>query len=296
MDKRRQTKAGGWEPPRGIRFVTFQDRPKPYGVQWRSDGKRKTKVFPTREKQIGFAKELSGVTKTHGLAALRLDEGEARDWRAFRAVVGGNTDLQAVAACWLKHREAMTRTPMTLPEAIAAYTTAKQAEGVSAAAVSHYGPIFDRLELAIGNLDVASITADHIAAFMAGQYGSHDTKRTRFARVRALFNWLVETNRLDTSPFRGMKPPKTPANEVCILTLDQTAALFAENISNEPGRRETLGRSAELGSVEVGKVADLVVLDADPLADITNLRRIHRVIHSGRVLDPAALLRLVPAR
>jgi len=39
-----------------------------------------------------------------------------------------------------------------------------------------------------------------------------------------------------------------------------------------------------------------VVLDADPLADITNLRRIHRVIHSGRVLDPAALLRLVPTR
>ncbi|MSU47202.1 MAG: hypothetical protein EXS42_08820 [Lacunisphaera sp.] len=33
----------------------------------------------------------------------------------------------------------------------------------------------------------------------------------------------------------------------------------------------------------------------DPLADIRNTRRIHRVIHGGVVLDPVELLRLVPA-
>jgi len=55
-----------------------------------------------------------------------------------------------------------------------------------------------------------------------------------------------------------------------------------------------LGQSKELGSIEVGKLADLVVLDADPLAAINNTRRIYRVIHAGRVLEPAALLRRVP--
>lgn len=266
MDKQRETKTRTWEPPRGIRFVSFQDRPKPYGVQWRVDGKRKTKVFPSREKQVAFAKELSGEAKTHGLAALRLDEGEARDWRAFRAVVGEDADLQAVAACWIKHREAMTRTPMTLREAITAYTAAKKAEGVSSAAISHYGPIFDRLELAIGNLDVAQITSGQIAAFMVEQEGAHDTKRTRFARVRALFNWLAETNKLDTSPFRGMKPPKTPANEVCILTLDQTVALFTENISDEPGRRETLGRLAleAFAGLRTSTAAQIVASEIQP--------------------------------
>eukprot|EP01035_Chromulina_nebulosa_P068835 gene68835-94334_t len=56
MNKPRQTE---WAPPRGITFVSFPKRPEqPYGVQWRLDGKRKTKTFPTREAQINFAKSL----------------------------------------------------------------------------------------------------------------------------------------------------------------------------------------------------------------------------------------------
>ena len=44
-----------------------------------------------------------------------------------------------------------------------------------------------------------------------------------------------------------------------------------------------LGLSKTLGSVEVGKTADLLLLDADPLQDIRNTRRIARVIREGRV-------------
>lgn len=43
------------------------------------------------------------------------------------------------------------------------------------------------------------------------------------------------------------------------------------------------------GTVEVGKVADLVLLDADPLADIRNTRSIAGVVLAGRYLDRAAL-------
>ena len=43
----------------------------------------------------------------------------------------------------------------------------------------------------------------------------------------------------------------------------------------------------------VGAVADLVLLDADPLADIANVRRISAVILKGRLLDRAALDALV---
>jgi adenine deaminase len=41
--------------------------------------------------------------------------------------------------------------------------------------------------------------------------------------------------------------------------------------------------------VEPGRLADLVLLDADPLADIRNTRRIHAVVVDGRLLDRAAL-------
>jgi imidazolonepropionase-like amidohydrolase len=51
-----------------------------------------------------------------------------------------------------------------------------------------------------------------------------------------------------------------------------------------------LGREREQGTVEVGKLAVLVILNANPLADIKNVRRIHRVLKSGIFYDPAELL------
>jgi imidazolonepropionase-like amidohydrolase len=44
----------------------------------------------------------------------------------------------------------------------------------------------------------------------------------------------------------------------------------------------SLGRSNETGTIEVGKKADLLILDEDPLADIRNTEKIHEVIQGGR--------------
>jgi imidazolonepropionase-like amidohydrolase len=49
-----------------------------------------------------------------------------------------------------------------------------------------------------------------------------------------------------------------------------------------------LGISDTLGTVAAGMLADLVLLDADPLADIRNTRRIGVVIVNGRVQRPPA--------
>jgi imidazolonepropionase-like amidohydrolase len=51
-----------------------------------------------------------------------------------------------------------------------------------------------------------------------------------------------------------------------------------------------LGRQELQGSVNPGKLADLVILNADPLADIGNIRQVYRVVKGGVVYDPAALL------
>jgi len=55
-----------------------------------------------------------------------------------------------------------------------------------------------------------------------------------------------------------------------------------------------LGREKELGSVSVGKVADLVLLDANPLDDIGNLGSVHAVILNGRLLERAELDAALP--
>ena len=47
-----------------------------------------------------------------------------------------------------------------------------------------------------------------------------------------------------------------------------------------------LGKEDQLGSIEEGKLADLVLLDADPIADINNAEKIHAaVIKNGRLID-----------
>ena len=51
----------------------------------------------------------------------------------------------------------------------------------------------------------------------------------------------------------------------------------------------TLGLSKDLGSIEVGKLADLVVLDANPLENIRNSDKVAEVMLGGRLYDAATL-------
>jgi len=48
-----------------------------------------------------------------------------------------------------------------------------------------------------------------------------------------------------------------------------------------------------LGTIAAGKLADLVLLDADPIADIHNTTKINAVILDGQLLDQAARQRLL---
>ena len=52
---------------------------------------------------------------------------------------------------------------------------------------------------------------------------------------------------------------------------------------------ESMGLAKTSGTIEVGKRADLVVLDADPLANISNIRKLRFVIADGRIMPPAKL-------
>jgi imidazolonepropionase-like amidohydrolase/Tol biopolymer transport system component len=51
----------------------------------------------------------------------------------------------------------------------------------------------------------------------------------------------------------------------------------------------TLGYQKDVGSLEVGKLADLVVLDADPTVDIRNTDKVRQVMLGGRLYDAATL-------
>ena len=76
-----------------------------------------------------------------------------------------------------------------------------------------------------------------------------------------------------------------------VTDLKMTPAEALERATRRSAR--FLGIGDSVGTIERGKVADLVLLDADPLRDITNTRRIAAVLARGVVYDKAGLARLL---
>jgi imidazolonepropionase-like amidohydrolase len=61
----------------------------------------------------------------------------------------------------------------------------------------------------------------------------------------------------------------SPADIVSIMTKNAAA---------------TVHRSTDIGTLEVGKLADIVIVDGDPLADVTSLLNVATVIKAGEVV------------
>ncbi len=94
------------------------------------------------------------------------------------------------------------------------------------------------------------------------------------------------------APLRNSQPGWGLLEEMTMLAqggLSNLAVLRAATL--EPVRY--LKMTDSLGVIAPGMVADLVLLDANPLADIRNVRRIRSVIANGRYFDSAARRELI---
>ena len=110
----------------------------------------------------------------------------------------------------------------------------------------------------------------------------------RRALVLALHNAGVPLLAGTDAPMRNVPPGFGLHEELLELTrsgLTPAAALRAATY--EPARY--FAALDSLGSIAPGKLADLVLLNADPLADIANAHRIAAVFTRGHVFDRAAL-------
>jgi len=82
---------------------------------------------------------------------------------------------------------------------------------------------------------------------------------------------------------------------------DETLQMVASGLSPKEvlrtatlGGAEMMGRLHDLGTIESGKLADLVILDENPLQDIRAIASVNRVIKDGHVFDAGAILNESP--
>jgi Amidohydrolase family len=126
--------------------------------------------------------------------------------------------------------------------------------------------------------------------FLAGRSDEESAQRRQlFERRLALVGALRQAGVRVLAGTDNMTPWVIPGfslhDELALLVragLTPLEALQAATV--EPAR--FLGLQDTLGTVEKGKVADLVVLDADPLQAIENTTHIHAVVLRGRLIMP----------
>lgn len=129
------------------------------------------------------------------------------------------------------------------------------------------------------------------------QGGPLDDRRREFAKFQELTGKLHRAGVPLLVGTDSPEPQVTPGfslhQELEMLVesgLSPAAALQAATLNNAAALRQ----ETHLGSISPGKLADLVLLTANPLEDIRNTRRIDVVIRGGIVAKPAELLKLVP--
>lgn len=82
-------------------------------------------------------------------------------------------------------------------------------------------------------------------------------------------------------------PMLAPSRAIeCELQLLVDTGLDAEEILATPTRQAAahIGRASDLGTLEAGKLADVVVVDGDPLSDVMSLRNVDVVVRGGEVV------------
>jgi len=129
------------------------------------------------------------------------------------------------------------------------------------------------------------------------QGGPLEDRRREFAKFQELTGKLYRAGVPLMAGTDAPEPQVTPGfslhQELEMLVesgLPPAAALRAATLTNATA----LGEKERLGSIAVGKTADILLLSANPLDDIHNTRRIELIIHVGQVCRPDALLGLVP--
>lgn len=152
--------------------------------------------------------------------------------------------------------------------------------------------------------DLAHVPKRMLKYWEAYRTGSALKPETRPARLKEIQKYQELTGKLHRfgvtllvgtdTPEPFVPPGFSMHQELELLVqsgLSPQEALCAATLANA----RMVNADKSLGSIDAGKFADVVLLSADPTADIRNTRKIENVIRGGIVTTPSELLMHVPA-
>jgi hypothetical protein len=113
-----------------------------------------------------------------------------------------------------------------------------------------------------------------------------ELKRT-FGQLREVVGQMIRSGVtiMTGTDLAATRVPGFPLHDELALLVEAGATPLQALAAATWTPAKVVKKADELGTVEVGKVADLVLLDANPLDDIRNTRRISAVVLAGKLLD-----------
>jgi hypothetical protein len=148
-------------------------------------------------------------------------------------------------------------------------------------------------ELARAEPGLASLPASLAAVFAdAGPSPDHDFRRRMLDKALGLLGLLHEAGVTIVAGTDQAIPGHSLHRELELYVKAGFTPLEAIQAATLVPAR-VMKKDKELGTVEVGKLADFILVDGDPLADIRALRRIRVTVAAGKAYDPQKLWRSV---
>ena len=214
-------------------------------------------------------------TATDFIADKKPDEcpGQAEGMQALAAVDPAGPRARALIADLVAHHVAVTSTPTVFETFTPGRPRPPGLEVLTPQLREQFEQTYQRVQA-------------NPASLYAALYPRARALELAFARAGGLL--LVGT---DPTGYGGVVPGFSNQRALELLVEGGFTPLEAIRIATLNGAIY-LGRADRVGSLAPGKQADLVVLDGDPVADISAVRRVRARLQAGRRLRPAEAHRL----
>ena len=213
-----------WSPPRGIRLVHIDGRPKPFlvSIYNKKSGKYESEGFASEDEQIRYAK-----LHANNRDVPRIDIKKWLRWCEFEERIGGIENLERIESEWLNRRAV---NQCHLADAIEEFIRDKGLEGIDYGTVKRYQNYLGRFaHTHVSDFDENRII-DWLQNLKDGRRAMKPLTKDNYRKfLKTFFLWCQRKRFLEDNPMDRVPVFKSAAMPVEILTVEEGRQLFASN-------------------------------------------------------------------